>query len=54
MVLVNAAAALWVAGRAESMEDALPIARASIDEGAAAERLEAFIATTRRLASVSA
>ncbi len=54
VVLMNAAAALWVAGRASNMEEALPIARASIDDGAAAERLEAFVATTRRLAPVSA
>jgi anthranilate phosphoribosyltransferase len=54
VVLMNAAAALWVAGAADSLETALPIARASIDEGAAAERLEAFVAATRRLAPVSA
>jgi anthranilate phosphoribosyltransferase len=50
VVTLNAAAAIWVAGRAPSLEEALPIARASIDEGAAAERLEAFVAITRSLA----
>ena len=54
VVLMNAAAALWVPGRAGGMEEALPIARASIDDGAAAGRLEAFVETTRRLAPVAA
>jgi len=51
VVLLNAAAAIWVAGRAASLEDALPVARASIDDGSAAGRLEAFIATTQRLSA---
>lgn len=54
VVVVNAAAAIWVAGAAPTLADALPLAEASIDEGAAAERLEAFVATTRRLAPVAA
>ncbi len=50
VVMLNAAAAIWVAGRTPSLEAALPIARASIDDGSARDRLEAFVATTRRLA----
>ena len=49
VVVLNAAAAIHVAGRAESLEEAVTAARASIDEGAARERLDAFVATTRRL-----
>jgi anthranilate phosphoribosyltransferase len=49
VVELNAAAAVWLAGRAGSLEDAIPVVRASIDEGAARERLEVFVATTRRL-----
>ncbi len=49
VVVLNAAAALWLAGRAEGIEDAVPLAEASIDEGAAHERLDAFVAATRRL-----
>ena len=49
VVVLNAAAALWLAGRADRLEDAVPLAEASIDEGAAHERLDAFVATTRRL-----
>ena len=38
-----------MAGRAETLVDAVEVAEQSLDEGAARERLEAFIATTRRL-----
>ncbi|MEW6581170.1 MAG: anthranilate phosphoribosyltransferase [Actinomycetota bacterium] len=47
LVVLNAAAAIWVGGAAASLEDALPIAERSIDEGAARERLEAFVRVTR-------
>ena len=49
VVELNAAAAIWLAGRAETLEDAVPLAVASIDDGAAAARLDAFVAATRRL-----
>jgi len=49
VVVLNAAAAIHVAGRAETLEEAVTAAAASIDEGAARERLAAFVATTRRL-----
>ncbi len=49
VVLLNAGAAIWVAGRAPTLEDALPLAAAAIDDGSARERLELFVATTLRL-----
>lgn len=51
VVVLNAAAALWLAGAADDVADGVTRATASIDEGAAAERLDAFVGTTRRLAS---
>ncbi len=51
VVLLNAAAALWLAGAAEDVAEGVDRAAASIDEGHAAERLDAFVAVTRRLAS---
>lgn len=53
VVVLNAAAGIWLAGRAETLEDAIPRAEASIDEGAAQERLDAFIAATRRLGAAA-
>lgn len=49
VVVLNAAAALWLAGVAPDLDAGLAGASASIDSGAAAERLEAFVAATRRL-----
>jgi anthranilate phosphoribosyltransferase len=46
IVLVNAAAALFAAGRAESIADGLALAAESIDGGAAQAKLEALIAAT--------
>jgi anthranilate phosphoribosyltransferase len=43
VVLLNAAAALVAAGRAERIAEAIPLAAQSIDSGAAAERLEALV-----------
>lgn len=42
VVLLNAAAALVAAARADHIGDAIPLARKSIDSGAAAEKLEAL------------
>jgi anthranilate phosphoribosyltransferase len=42
VVLLNAAAALVAAGRADRIADAIPLAAQSIDSGAAAEKLEAL------------
>jgi len=49
VVVLNAAAALWLAGVAPDLERAVAAAAQSIDSGAAAGRLDAFVATTRRL-----
>lgn len=46
-VLLNAAAAIQVAGLAESIETALPLAARSIDSGRALGRLEALIRESR-------
>jgi anthranilate phosphoribosyltransferase len=45
--LVNAGAALMVVGRAASLEEGVRLAAASIDSGAAAATLEAFLAASR-------
>jgi anthranilate phosphoribosyltransferase len=47
VVLLNTAAALVAAGKAESMPAGLPMAEAAIDSGAAAEKLEALVRFTR-------
>ena len=47
VVLMNAAAALVAAGRADHLRDALPIAEKSIDSGAARWKLEALVQFTR-------
>jgi anthranilate phosphoribosyltransferase len=46
IVCVNAAAALWVAGAAPDLAGGLPLARASIDSGAARERLARLVEAT--------
>jgi anthranilate phosphoribosyltransferase len=46
VVLLNAAAALVVAGRADSMSEAMPLAAASLDSGAAREKLERLVEFT--------
>ncbi|WP_147654091.1 anthranilate phosphoribosyltransferase [Vulcaniibacterium gelatinicum] len=50
IVALNAGAALYVSGVAESIADGIARARAAIASGAARARLEQFVATTRRLA----
>ncbi|HLJ87405.1 MAG TPA: anthranilate phosphoribosyltransferase [Candidatus Angelobacter sp.] len=55
VVLMNAAAALVAAGRADSLAEAVPLAAGSIDSGAARSRLEALVQfTTQRLSSQQA
>jgi len=46
IVLVNAAAALVAAGRADHLRDALPLAAEAIDSGAALTKLQSLIAFT--------
>ncbi len=47
VALINAAAALVVAGRAEDLRDGLAIARASIDSGAARAALDKLVAASQ-------
>jgi anthranilate phosphoribosyltransferase len=47
VVLLNAAAALVAAGRADHLRDALPLAAEAIDSGAAAQKLDALIKFSR-------
>lgn len=51
IVVLNAAAGLMVAGRADSMEDAVVIAADAIDDGRAASALAALVATSQRAAA---
>jgi anthranilate phosphoribosyltransferase len=46
-ILLNAAGAIAAAGRAADLREGLELARAAVDSGAAAERLEQLIAFTR-------
>jgi anthranilate phosphoribosyltransferase len=46
VVLLNASAALVAAGKTDRLADALPLAVASIDSGAAAQKLEALVRFT--------
>jgi anthranilate phosphoribosyltransferase len=47
VVLLNAGAALWVAGLADDLADGLVRARESLDTGAALERLELLVGASR-------
>src|SRR5215472_863607 len=49
VVLLNSAAALFAAGCAPSIADALPLATQSLDSGAAARKLQALIEFTNRV-----
>ena len=46
LVVLNAAAALWVGGAAGTLEEGIPLAEDSIDSGAARGRLDAFVEVT--------
>jgi anthranilate phosphoribosyltransferase len=50
LVVLNAGAAVWVAGLAPTLEDGLARAEESVRSGAARDRLDAFITATGRLA----
>jgi len=50
IVLLNAAAALWVAGAADGLAAGLGLARRSLDEGAAARKLALLAAASRSTA----
>ncbi len=47
IVLLNAAAALWVAGVVPRLEEGLDVARQSIDSGAARKSLERLVEATQ-------
>jgi anthranilate phosphoribosyltransferase len=51
VVLLNAAAALVAAGSADNLSGALPLAKKSIDSGAAKSKLEALVRFTHHLSS---
>lgn len=48
VVLLNAAAALVVAGKAGQLRDALPLAERALDSGAAAQKLDALVRFTQQ------
>jgi anthranilate phosphoribosyltransferase len=48
IVVINAAAAIFVAGRAANLREGAELAAASIDSGAAGEKLEALVEFTNR------
>jgi len=51
VVLANAGAAIYVSGRASSIEEGVRLAEESVANGAATDALEAFVKATRRLAA---
>ena len=51
LCVLNAAAAIYVGGGAESIEQGARRAEEAIDSGAAAEKLERFVARTKELAA---
>jgi anthranilate phosphoribosyltransferase len=54
IVVLNAGAALYIAEAAASISDGVEAARAAVASGAARDKLDALVATTRRLALESA
>ena len=54
IVALNAGAALYVAGVADSIAEGISCARAAIASGAARAKLDEFVATTRQLADLRA
>ena len=53
VVLLNAGAAIYVSGKAKTIEEGVRLAEDSISSGAAQKALEGFIRTTRRLGSLA-
>jgi anthranilate phosphoribosyltransferase len=54
MALINSGAAIYAAGRAETIAHGVELARAAIDDGSAAAVLDRFVALTIELAAVIA
>ncbi|TAL95155.1 MAG: anthranilate phosphoribosyltransferase [Rhodanobacter sp.] len=53
VVCLNAGAALYAAGVVDGIQAGIELARATIASGAAHEKMQAFVAVTRRLAAIS-
>ncbi len=53
VVLLNAGAAIYVSGKAKTIEEGVHLAEESVSSGAAQRALEDFIRTTRRLGSLA-
>src|SRR5438128_2609963 len=53
-ILLNAGAACYVAGLAKSVREGIALAAGAIDDGAAGQVLERFVATSQRLAAAEA
>jgi anthranilate phosphoribosyltransferase len=53
VVLLNAGAAVYVSGRAKSIEEGLRLSETSIASGAAIEALENFVRASRRIAGLA-
>ena len=53
LAMLNAGAAIFVAGRSDTLEDGVRAAEAAVDSGAAAKALDALIALTEELAPVA-
>jgi anthranilate phosphoribosyltransferase len=54
LALINAGAAIYAAGAADSIAEGVQAARAALDDGAAASALERFVQASERHAPVSA
>jgi len=54
LVVLNAGAAIYAAGRADDLADGVAAAQAAIDDGAATRTLDALVARTRQLAAEAA
>jgi len=52
LAVLNAGAAIYACGRADSLESGVRAAEAAVDDGAAAAALERFVARTGELAPV--
>ena len=53
-VVMNAAAACWVAGLAGSVEEGVAVATRAIDDGAARDALARFAAASQRIGAAEA
>jgi anthranilate phosphoribosyltransferase len=54
LALVNAGAAIYAAGRADTIAEGVDAARSAVAQGAAAEALESYVQVSRSLAPEAA